>query len=239
MKRINPDTGKVFIAGDPRPRGDVQDGKVFNQYNSSHHQKNGYFSETWIASSSKEKLKLARAEARQRQRLLKAKLERENPSILVYELNPETGKKYIKGDVVDGMYFMGYLNHVLEDGVTVPSRWATFKSMHSYHMSKAIYNIKTRTKKRGETLDPRVTKDYLDSIFPKDYMCPVLGYKMEWGEDDGKLNSPTVDRIDNSKGYVYGNLLWMSSRANMTKGNHKLEDIKKVIEFLEKNNYKG
>ena len=70
-------------------------------------------------------------------------------------------------------------------------------------------------------------------------MFPVLGYKMEWGEDDGKLNSPTVDRIDNSKGYVYGNLLWMSGRANMTKGNHKLEDIKKVIEFLEKNNYKG
>ena len=217
MKRINPDTGKVFTAGDPRPEGDPQDGKVFIQYRKSQLE-NEYFAEYWLLPSDREKQKKVRDETKQRKKLLKAKLEKENPSALIYELNPETGKKYVKGDVVDGKYFMGYSNKVLDDGVTVPSVWKTFEVMHNSYMSKAMYNIKFRTEKRGETLDPRVTKEYLDSIFPKDYRCPVFGYKMEWGEDDGRLTSPSVDRIDNSKGYVHGNLLWMSRRANLTKG---------------------
>ena len=35
MKRINPDTGKPFKIGDPRPKSDIQDGKVFGGYYTS------------------------------------------------------------------------------------------------------------------------------------------------------------------------------------------------------------
>ena len=35
MKRINPDTGKPFEIGDPRPKSDIQDGKVFGGYYTS------------------------------------------------------------------------------------------------------------------------------------------------------------------------------------------------------------
>ena len=35
MKRLNPDTGKPFKIGDPRPSTDVQDGKVFGGYYTS------------------------------------------------------------------------------------------------------------------------------------------------------------------------------------------------------------
>ena len=91
-------------------------------------------------------------------------------------------------------------------------------------------------KKRGEPLDPRVTEDYLDSIFPKDFVCPALGFEMKWGEEAGRMNSPSLDRVDNSKGYVYGNLVWMSKRANLIKGNNTLEELKILANFLEKNN---
>ena len=35
MKRLNPDTGKPFEIGDPRPKSDILDGKVFGGYYTS------------------------------------------------------------------------------------------------------------------------------------------------------------------------------------------------------------
>ena len=52
MKRLNPDTGKPFKIGDPRPSTDVQDGKVFGGYYTSLYkerpQSGEYFEEFWV-----------------------------------------------------------------------------------------------------------------------------------------------------------------------------------------------
>tara|TARA_X000001382_G_scaffold99003_3_gene73424 strand:- start:2111 stop:3055 length:945 start_codon:yes stop_codon:yes gene_type:complete len=236
IKRINPDTGKVFIGGDPRPLGDEQDGKVFLEYKTNYLGDGNYFGERWVSLEEKQRIKNVRDSRRQKNRELLKKLKKENPSVLIYELNPETGKPYIKGDTKDGMVFFGYANDLNDDGETVPSKWYTKEMAQKHFMHKAVYNIKTRMKKRGESLDPRVTEDYLDSIFPKDFICPVLGFEMKWGEEAGRMSSPSLDRFDNSKGYVYGNLIWISKRANLIKWNNSLEELKMVADFLEKNN---
>ena len=46
-----------------------------------------------------------------------------------------------------------------------------------------------------------------------------------------KHNSPTLERIDNSKGYVIGNILVVSHRANCIKNDGTWQEIMAVAEF--------
>tara|TARA_R110001592_G_scaffold83874_1_gene248406 strand:- start:5926 stop:6570 length:645 start_codon:yes stop_codon:yes gene_type:complete len=62
--------------------------------------------------------------------------------------------------------------------------------------------------------------------YPK--VCPVLGIKLSWkGKGNGgQDNSPSLDRIDSTKGYIPGNVMIMSSLANRMKSNSTLEQKK-------------
>lgn len=65
--------------------------------------------------------------------------------------------------------------------------------------------------------------------------CPILGVKLDYFSDKMVDESPSFDRLDNSKGYVKGNVLIISLKANRLKSNGTKEDMLKVIEFLENN----
>ena len=70
------------------------------------------------------------------------------------------------------------------------------------------------------------------SIFPKDMICPVLGIKMTWvGERD---TTPSIDKIFPNKGYVEGNVIWVSTRANRIKQDATPEEMMKVAKWLKK-----
>ena len=62
--------------------------------------------------------------------------------------------------------------------------------------------------------------------YPK--VCPVFGIELEWEErvNGGHDNSPSLDRIDSTKGYVKGNVMIMSNLANRMKSNSTLEQKK-------------
>ena len=58
MKRINPDTNKVFKQGDKRPSTDKQDGRIFYSYDSrKERMKNGFFAESWRTQKAYDKKK--------------------------------------------------------------------------------------------------------------------------------------------------------------------------------------
>lgn len=63
--------------------------------------------------------------------------------------------------------------------------------------------------------------------------CPVLGILLFKG--DGKLhdNSPTLDRLQPELGYVKGNVVVISYKANRIKNNGNLKDLKAVAEWME------
>jgi hypothetical protein len=62
--------------------------------------------------------------------------------------------------------------------------------------------------------------------------CPVLGVKFYSKSDNGRDWSPSIDRIDNSKGYVPGNIMWMSHRANTLKSDASLSEMKRLAKFF-------
>lgn len=93
--------------------------------------------------------------------------------------------------------------------------------------SKLLYHAKERAKKNN--LDFNLEKE--DIKIPD--ICPVLGISLKVNE--GKLgpDSPTIDRIDNSKGYTKENILVVSHKANTIKNNATIDELFKVARFYE------
>jgi hypothetical protein len=90
-----------------------------------------------------------------------------------------------------------------------------------------IYDAKVRATRKEMDFD--LTKKELH--FPE--KCPVLNIKLIHGKEDWK-NSPTIDRIDNSKGYVLDNCIVVSSIANTIKSSATPNQILKVGTFYKK-----
>ena len=92
------------------------------------------------------------------------------------------------------------------------------------------YRAKDRAKKKSFEFN----LDESDIVIPK--YCPVFP-EIELIINDGKssYNSPSLDRVDNNKGYTKGNIRVISSRANILKKNGSLNDFKRLIEYIESN----
>ena len=54
------------------------------------------------------------------------------------------------------------------------------------------------------------------------------------GEGKSTDNSPTLDRIDNTNGYIKGNVQWLSRKANQMKSNATLKEIGKLYNYMNK-----
>lgn len=77
-----------------------------------------------------------------------------------------------------------------------------------------LKTVKHRAKKRGMDFD----LEHKDIVIPSH--CPILGIELKAsiGEGNGgKPCSPSIDRIDNNKGYVKGNIQVVSNLANSMK----------------------
>lgn len=66
--------------------------------------------------------------------------------------------------------------------------------------------------------------------------CPVLGVPMVYnaGSRHPTGTSPTVDKIQNSRGYVRGNIIVVSYRANRIKNDASLAELEAVFSFYNK-----
>jgi len=94
-------------------------------------------------------------------------------------------------------------------------------------------SAKARSKKNG--LEFTITKH--DIKIPS--ICPVLGIPIIVSPGTGRRpDSPSLDRIDNTKGYTKENVRVISDRANMLKSNGTVEEFEAIIRYMkEKENY--
>ena len=93
---------------------------------------------------------------------------------------------------------------------------------------KMLRRARSRAKERGLEFDI----DLSDIHIPTH--CPVLGIELvaHKGRSGGNPNSPALDRIDNTKGYVKGNVMVVSHRANMMKVDASPEELLKFADWV-------
>lgn len=91
---------------------------------------------------------------------------------------------------------------------------------------RLINSARARAKKSGIPFALTVKDIYIPSV------CPVLGIPLKKGE--GKLhdNSPTLDRLVDSLGYIPENITVVSYRANRIKNNGTAEEHLKIYEWM-------
>jgi len=89
-----------------------------------------------------------------------------------------------------------------------------------------------RAKQRAKDKDIEFNLAIEDVVIPSH--CPILGIelKMHKGRSGGNPNSPALDRVDNDKGYVKGNVMVMSHLANMMKSSATTEEMIKFAEWV-------
>ena len=132
------------------------------------------------------------------------------------------------GDVrEDGYVFISYKSIKKIDG-TRCEQWLSPTNFHKFKIYTALNNAKRRAV--DYSVPFKLDLDYLMSIFPDDYICPILGIKMEWNCD--RKFAPSLDKIDHDKGYIYGNVAWISLHANRLKDNASIEQLEAVLDYM-------
>ena len=112
-------------------------------------------------------------------------------------------------------------------------------AMKKYHWSRPFYktmcNAKGRAKKAGIPFD--LSEKYLKDIWTG--VCPVFGTRLSMplatkrtDVDVTSAHQPSLDRILPERGYVEGNVVWMSRRANVIKSNATSAEIHAVAMWL-------
>jgi hypothetical protein len=108
------------------------------------------------------------------------------------------------------------------------------ESAKRYVLDRLIISSRSRAKERG--MEHNLEKG--DLYIPD--CCPVLNVRMytqrSMNEEMtvAKLNhSPQLDRIDPNKGYIHGNVIVVSAKANRIKSNATPEEILLVAEFYQ------
>lgn len=99
---------------------------------------------------------------------------------------------------------------------------------------KILYNgAKRRALRDGKEFN--ITIDYLYRILPD--RCPIFDTKFIYKKEDNKINpcSPSLDRIDSSKGYTKDNVQIISFRANRLKQNISFDEIKRLYDWHREN----
>lgn len=114
-------------------------------------------------------------------------------------------------------------------GQEAKRRWKKRDPIWAWVVS-AVGGARTRARKRG--LSFNITNGYIRSILPTH--CPALGCELIYGAPGGtpNWNSASIDRIVGEKGYVVGNVVIISQRANAIKVDASLAELEAVARWL-------
>lgn len=90
-----------------------------------------------------------------------------------------------------------------------------------------IRSKRNNAKQRGIEFDLTIS-----DLYPLPEVCPVLGIPLSYENGSGYTdNSMSIDRVDPKRGYVRGNIVLVSQRANRIKNDATVDELLKVAAF--------
>ena len=107
-------------------------------------------------------------------------------------------------------------------------KYSKISSNHDWKLEQTLRASKNRASKKG--LEHTLTLEQLKSLYPPDNKCPVFDIELSWGFP--KDNSPSLDRVDSSKGYTFENCQIISNKANRIKADATLEELLLIVAYL-------
>jgi hypothetical protein len=92
-----------------------------------------------------------------------------------------------------------------------------------------------RRRALAKSLEFNIDNEYVRSLVVTH--CPILNIPLEWSCQRGNgcltmAGSPSLDRIDPTKGYVRGNIWIISHKANRIKSDATHEELKLVVKAV-------
>ena len=103
-----------------------------------------------------------------------------------------------------------------------------YRSTKEGRINTRYNDIKCRAKRKG------IEFSLIREDFKWPEQCPILGIPIDFFAEGNSDNSPSVDRVDNTKGYIKGNVIFISNRANRIKNDSTIEELEKLIVYLKK-----
>lgn len=142
----------------------------------------------------------------------------------IYERHPNYSKEY-------------YQKNKEQMKNNMVNRYRIKKTTEPWHISYCA----ARQRAKEKNIEFNIDVDYIKSIWTD--VCPILNIPLKSAIFESGLsrkeckarpmdNSPTIDRIDPSKGYIKGNVCIISYRANMIKNCGTLEEHEKIVNFF-------
>lgn len=91
---------------------------------------------------------------------------------------------------------------------------------------RIIKNVRNRAKRSKIDFDITV-----EDLIWNEY-CPILGIKLDYHPGANRWHQVSLDKTDPKKGYVKGNVVVMSMRANSIKQDSTVDEIEKLLDYL-------
>lgn len=116
----------------------------------------------------------------------------------------------------------------------VTSKMTLCKSCNSERVKSQTpeWKMYQRAKQRASKTGREFSLKLEDIVIPD--VCPVLGIEinMNSGKSGAYRNSPSLDRIDNNKGYTKDNIQVISQLANAMKCHASVEELQKFADWI-------
>ncbi len=118
-----------------------------------------------------------------------------------------------------------------KDGKQAKCRACINDWMREHYRKDVVWSMIRRAKSRAarEGFEFNLTSDDLN---PLPTACPILGVVMRISEFSQDPCAYSLDRIDNSKGYVRGNVAVMSYKANRLKNDGTAEEHEAIAAWM-------
>jgi hypothetical protein len=134
-----------------------------------------------------------------------------------------------------------------KDGLQLTCKKCTRERHVRTHTQRCVLNPKlewakqavgsARYRSKNKSYGCTIDVAYAVSIAPD--FCPVFGFPLKYSKGigtnkkGGDFDSPSIDRINPNLGYTKGNVVVISRKANVTKNNCSIEEIRRVADWLE------